>query len=64
MWRYLEVQPISQHLKISIFYLLHKLAKIEKSSLEQDSDIPVLNICVNWEKSKYNLTPKLENLNF
>ena len=64
MWRYLEVQPISQHLKISIFYLLHKLAKIEKSSLEQDSDIPVLNICVNREKSKYNLTPKLENLNF
>ena len=33
------------------FYLFHELGKIEKSSLEQHSNIPVLNLCVHWEKT-------------
>ena len=37
-------------LKIPTFHLFHELGKIGKSSLEQHSDIPVLNLCVHWEK--------------
>ena len=39
-----------QHLKIPTFHLFHELGKIGKSSLKQHSDIPVLNLCVHWEK--------------
>ena len=38
-----------QHLKIPIFHEFHELGKIGKSSLEQHSNIRVLNLCVHWE---------------
>ena len=53
-----------QHLKIPIFHLFHELGKIGKSSLEQHSNIPVLNLFVHWEEFKYSLTPTFKNLNF
>ena len=34
----------------SSFSLFHELGKIGKSSLEQHSNIPVLNLFVHWEK--------------
>ena len=59
------MQPVSQHQKLPVYHLFHELGKIEKASLEQQSNIPIVNVFINWwGKCKHSLRPTFKNPNF